>query len=96
VVLPVGGQQTRTVTQRNIWLHFTRVKELQQEVNMNVNSLSDRRVFLKRTIQGAGLAFAAPAILSSLSTRALQAQASGAGTGAVAGNPYGTNDGRGL
>ena len=62
---------------------------------MNVNSLSDRRVFLKRTIQGAGLAFAAPAILSSLSTRALQAQASG-GVGSVAGNPYGTNDGRGL
>jgi hypothetical protein len=62
---------------------------------MNVNSLSDRRVFLKRTIQGAGLAFAAPAILSSLSTRALHAQASGA-AGAVAGNPYGTNDGRGL
>ena len=61
---------------------------------MNVNSLSDRRAFLKRTIQGAGLAFAAPTILSSLSTRALQAQASGAG--AIAGNPYGTNDGRGL
>jgi len=61
---------------------------------MNVNSLSDRRVFLKRTIQGAGLAFAAPAILSSLSTRALQAQTSG--VGAVAGNPYGTNDGQGL
>jgi hypothetical protein len=61
---------------------------------MNVSSLSDRRAFLKRTIQGAGLAFAAPVILSSLSTRALNAQTSGAG--AVAGNPYGTNDGRGL
>jgi hypothetical protein len=55
------------------------------------NNLTDRRVFLKRTIQGAGLAFAAPAILSSLSSNALQAQASG-GTGARAGAAYG-NDG---
>ena len=55
------------------------------------NNLSDRRVFLKRTIQGAGLAFAAPAILSSLGTRALQAQASGP-SGAAAGAAYG-NDG---
>ena len=55
------------------------------------NNLSDRRVFLKRTIQGAGLAFAAPAILSSLGPRALQAQASGP-AGAAAGAAYG-NDG---
>lgn len=58
---------------------------------MDHNSLTDRRVFLKRTIQGAGLAFAAPAILSSLGSGALQAQTSGpngAGAG-VAGAPYG-------
>lgn len=60
------------------------------------NALTDRRVFLKRAIQGAGLAFAAPAILSSLGSGALQAQASGGGAGAVAGNPYGTNDGRSM
>jgi hypothetical protein len=58
---------------------------------MDVNSLSDRRNFLKKTIMGAGLAFAAPTILSSLGSGALQAQASGAA--AVAGNPYGTRDG---
>lgn len=56
------------------------------------NNLTDRRVFLKRTIQGAGLAFAAPTILSSLGTRALQAQASGPGAGPTAGAAYG-NDG---
>lgn len=56
------------------------------------NNLSDRRVFLKRTIQGAGLAFAAPTILSSLGSQALHAQASGGGTGAAAGAAYG-NDG---
>lgn len=55
------------------------------------NNLTDRRVFLKRTIQGAGLAFAAPTILSSLGTRALQAQASGP-NGGTAGAAYG-NDG---
>jgi hypothetical protein len=60
-------------------------------MNMDVNSLSDRRIFLKRTILGAGLAFAAPTILSSLGSGALQAQASGVGQ--AAGNPYGTNDG---
>ena len=62
--------------------------------------LTDRRIFLKRTIQGAGLAFAAPTILSSLGAGALQAQASGAGgggsAGAAVGNPYGTDDGRPL
>lgn len=65
---------------------------------MNHNALTDRRVFLKRAIQGAGLAFAAPTILSSLGSSALHAQASGggAGAGAAAGNPYGTNDGRAL
>jgi hypothetical protein len=58
------------------------------------NNLTDRRVFLKRTIQGAGLAFAAPTILSSLSSNVLYAQASGGtgGTGAQAGAAYG-NDG---
>jgi hypothetical protein len=61
-------------------------------MNVDVNSLSDRRKFLKRTIMGAGLAFAAPTILSSLGSGALQAQASGA-VGQAAGNPYGTNDG---
>lgn len=55
------------------------------------NNLTDRRVFLKRTIQGAGLAFAAPAILSSLGSRALQAQASGPAAPA-SGAAYG-NDG---
>ena len=55
------------------------------------NNLTDRRVFLKRTIQGAGLAFAAPTILSSLGSRALQAQASGP-SGATSGAAYG-NDG---
>lgn len=60
----------------------------------NHGSLTDRRVFLKRTIQGAGLAFAAPTILSSLGSSALHAQASGpAGSG---GRPYGTDDGRAL
>jgi hypothetical protein len=59
---------------------------------MEYNSLTDRRLFLKRTIQGAGLAFAVPTVLSSLGSRALQAQTSGP-TGAAAGNPYGTNDG---
>jgi hypothetical protein len=62
---------------------------------MDQNSLTDRRVFLKRTIQGAGLAFAAPAILSSLGSGALQAQASGP-AGAAAGAPFGTDDGRPL
>jgi hypothetical protein len=58
------------------------------------NNLTDRRVFLKRTIQGAGLAFAAPTILSSLGTRALQAQASGPAApsaGAAYGNDGGSN-----
>lgn len=67
---------------------------------MDHNALTDRRVFLKRAVQGAGLAFAAPTILSSLGSGALQAQASGGGgggtPGAIAGNPYGTNDGRWL
>ena len=63
---------------------------------MDQSSLTDRRVFLKRTIQGAGLAFAAPAILSTMNAGALQAQASGGGGGAVTGAPYGTNDGRPL
>lgn len=67
---------------------------------MDHDALTDRRVFLKRAVQGAGLAFAAPAILSSLGSGALQAQASGGGGGAtggaIAGNPYGTNDGRWL
>jgi hypothetical protein len=58
----------------------------------NHDSLTDRRVFLKRTIQGAGLAFAAPAILSSLGSGALRAQASGP-NGAVAGRPYGSDGG---
>lgn len=56
------------------------------------SSLTDRRKFLKKTIQGAGLAFAAPAILSSLGPRQLLAQASGAAT-ATAGLPYGNSDG---
>jgi len=60
----------------------------------NHSSLTDRRVFLKRTIQGAGLAFAAPTILSSLGSSALHAQASG--PAGVAGSPYGTGDGRSL
>jgi len=64
-------------------------------VNVNLNPLTDRRVFLKRTIQGAGLAFMAPTVLSSLGSGALQAQASGP-AGQVAGNPYGTNDGHHL
>lgn len=55
------------------------------------NSLTDRRKFIKRAVQGAGLAFAAPAILSSLGSSALQAQASGPSAGA-AGAAYG-NDG---
>ncbi len=59
------------------------------------NSLTDRRAFLKKTIAGAGLAFAAPAILSSLGSGALHAQASGP-AGATAGRPYGNNDGRGM
>ena len=63
---------------------------------MDHDTLTDRRVFLKRAVQGAGLAFAAPAILSSLGSGALQAQASGAPPGAAAGSPYGTNDGRSL
>jgi hypothetical protein len=58
---------------------------------MDHNSMTDRRVFLKRTIQGAGLAFAAPAILSSLGSSALQAQTSGpaAGGASAVGAPYG-------
>lgn len=58
----------------------------------NHSSLTDRRVFLKRAIQGAGLAFAAPAILSSLGSSALHAQASGP-TGATTGAPYGSDGG---
>lgn len=61
----------------------------------NHNGLTDRRDFLKKTIQGAGLAFAAPAILSSLGSGVLHAQASGPAA-AVAGRPYGTDDGRGM
>ncbi len=57
---------------------------------MDHSSLSDRRVFIKKAVMGAGLAFAAPAILSSLGSGALHAQASG--PGATAGRPYG-NDG---
>jgi len=60
---------------------------------MEHDSLTDRRSFLKKTIAGAGLVFAAPTILSSLGSGALHAQASGP-TGAISGNPYGTNDGR--
>jgi hypothetical protein len=55
---------------------------------MDHNSMTDRRVFLKRTIQGAGLAFAAPAILSSLGSGELQAQTSGPNGAAAAGAPY--------
>jgi hypothetical protein len=58
---------------------------------MDHSSLSDRRIFLKKTIMGAGLAFAAPTILSSLGSGALHAQTSGP-AGAAAGRPYG-NDG---
>lgn len=61
------------------------------------SSMSDRRVFLKRTIQGVGLAFAAPAILSSLGPRQLLAQASGGGTvQSLAGAPYGNDDFRAM
>ena len=60
-----------------------------------MDNLTDRRVFLKRTIQGAGIAFAAPTILSSLGSGALQAQASGP-SAAVAGRPYGNGDGTAL
>jgi hypothetical protein len=63
---------------------------------MDHDSLTDRRSFLKKAIAGAGLAFAAPTILSSLGSGALHAQASGPAPGAIAGNPYGTNDGRAL
>ena len=63
---------------------------------MDHNALTDRRVFIKRAVQGAGLAFAAPTILSSLGSGALHAQASGGTAGAVAGNPYGTDDGRSM
>jgi hypothetical protein len=59
----------------------------------NFNSLSDRRDFLKKTVAGAGLAFAAPAILSSLGSGALHAQASGP---QVEARPYGNNDGRSM
>lgn len=58
---------------------------------MDHSSLSDRRAFLKRTIMGAGLAFAVPTVLSSLGSGALHAQTSGP-AGASAGRPYG-NDG---
>jgi hypothetical protein len=58
-------------------------------------NLTDRREFLKRTVQGAGLAFVAPAVLSSLGSSALHAQASGP-VGASSGRPYGNNDGRAL
>lgn len=60
-----------------------------------MSNLTDRRVFLKRTIQGAGLAFAAPTILSSLGSGALHAQASGPQS-AIAGRPYGNGDGTAL
>jgi hypothetical protein len=58
---------------------------------MDHHSLTDRRAFLKRTIQGAGLAFVAPAILSSLGSGALQAQTSGPSgpEAGVAGQGYG-------
>ena len=59
---------------------------------MDHDSMTDRRVFLKRAIQGAGLAFAAPTILSSLGSSALHAQASGP-AGAVTGRPYGSDGG---
>jgi hypothetical protein len=59
----------------------------------NHSSLTDRRDFLKRAIQGAGLAFAAPAILSSLGSSALHAQASGPGGTGVTGRPYGSDGG---
>ena len=58
---------------------------------MDHSSLSDGRVFLKKAVMGAGLAFAAPTILWSLGSGALHAQASGP-AGASAGRPYG-NDG---
>jgi hypothetical protein len=62
---------------------------------MDHNALTDRRVFLKRAVQGAGLAFVAPTILSSLGSGALHAQTSGS-AGVATGNPYGTNDGRSI
>lgn len=63
---------------------------------MEQPNLSDRRNFLKKTIQGAGLAFAAPTILSSLGSSKLFAQASGAGGSTIGGRPYGNNDGKAL
>jgi hypothetical protein len=68
-----------------------RVKKV-KEVTMKNSSLSDRRVFIKRAIQGAGLAFAAPTILSSLGSSALHAQASPGGAAPTSGLAYG-NDG---
>jgi hypothetical protein len=58
---------------------------------MDHSSLADRRVFLKKAVMGAGLAFSVPTILSSLGSGALHAQTSGP-SGAAAGRPYG-NDG---
>ncbi len=62
---------------------------------MDHGSLTDRRSFLKKTIAGAGLAFAAPTILSSLGSGALHAQASGPTPGADLGRPQ-DNDSRTL
>ena len=63
---------------------------------MEQPNLSDRRSFLKKTIAGAGLAFAAPTILSSLGSGQLLAQASGSSGAALGGRPYGNNDGKAL
>ncbi|HYH44666.1 MAG TPA: hypothetical protein VEG34_03210 [Thermoanaerobaculia bacterium] len=63
---------------------------------MEQPNLSDRRNFLKKTIQGAGLAFAAPTILSSLGSSKLFAQASGSAGASLGGRPYGNNDGKAL
>lgn len=60
---------------------------------MEQPTLSDRRAFLKKTIQGAGLAFAAPVILTALSPGRLRAQASGTTFGP---RPYGDHDAKAL
>lgn len=63
---------------------------------MENGSLSDRREFMKKSIAGAGLMFVAPAVLSSLSSSELRAQASGSTGGGPppcgqAGGSYGNS-----
>jgi hypothetical protein len=58
-------------------------------------SLADRREFLKKTAQAAGVAFAAPLVLSAIRPQELHARLSGGGSGGNGGGSGGHGGGSG-